>query len=320
MPVLAALLGAGCAAGVLLVAAGLAGVPGPQSRHRRQLAWSRDTTVRVAGCLAVAAVVGAATRWPVGAVLAGMAAWALPAQLGGDRAQRRATVRTEAVAAWTEMLRDNLGAAAGLEQAILAAALAPPAAIRDEVLTLAGDIRAGTRLPQALATFRGHLADPTGDLVVRALSQAANRQASKLADLLTELADLARKRTAVRLRVAAGRARVRTSARFITATTLAFAVGLVVLNRGYLSAYDSAAGQLVLVLIGGLFAVGFAGLTQPNPRRPLPGPGRWTADAHGRPVGRRPRIRPDAAGLRGSPAPAVAGGDAGRPAPHQRAG
>jgi len=261
MALLAALLGAGVAAGLLLAADG--GRRRPRGGSRRMtVRLSRDQVVRLAGCLAVAAVAGAVTRWPVGAALAGLAGWVLPRQLRGDRAQKTAVARTEAVAAWAEMLRDNLSAAAGLEQAILAAAAVPPAPIRAEVTDLAAAVRAGVRLPQALAAFRESLADPTADLVVRALSQAAHRQAARLADLLSELAEVARKRTAVRLRVAAGRARVRTSARVVTATTVVFAAGLVALNRGYLHAYDTAVGQLVLLAIGGLFAAGFAGLTR----------------------------------------------------------
>jgi tight adherence protein B len=261
MPVLAAIVGAGIGAGILLIAYGLRRT----TRHlapARRAALSQEQAVRLAACLAAAAVVGLLTRWPVGAALAAIAAWTLPRMLGTDRATQKAQARTEAVAAWAEMLRDNLAAAAGLEQAIIASATVAPAAIRDEVSTLAASIRAGMRLPDALAAFRDELHDPTGDLVVRALSQAAQRQASKLADLLAELAELARKRTAVRLRVAAGRAQVRTSARVVTATTLVFAVALVVLNRSYLSAYDTATGQLVLLLIGAMFAAGFAGLSR----------------------------------------------------------
>jgi Flp pilus assembly protein TadB len=259
MPVLAALVGAGIGAGILLIAYGLRRTTRNAAPARR-VALSQEQAVRLAACLTAAAVVGLLTHWPVGAALAAIAAWTLPRMLGTDRATQKAQARTEAVAAWAEMLRDNLSAAAGLEQAIIASATVAPAAIRDEVSTLAASIRAGMRLPDALAAFRDELDDPTGDLVVRALSQAAQRQASKLADLLAELAELARKRTAVRLRVAAGRARVRTSARVVTATTLVFAVALVVLNRSYLSAYDTATGQLVLLLIGAMFAVGFAGL------------------------------------------------------------
>jgi tight adherence protein B len=274
---LAAVLGAGVAAGLLLMAYGLRRIPRGQP-SRRLAALTREQVTRLAACLAAAAMVGLLTRWPVGAVLAGVAVWTLPGLLGADRAQQRAMARTEAVASWAEMLRDNLSAAAGLEQAIIAAAVVPPAAIRDEVTQLAAALRAGMPVPEALAAFRQALADPTADLVVRALAQAAHRQAGKLADLLTELAEVARKRTSVRLRVAAGRARVRTSARVVTVTTIVFAVGLVALNRPYLSAYDDATGQLVLLLIGGLFAAGFAGLTRLGRVGDTPTPVRASAD------------------------------------------
>ena len=275
--VVASVLGAGVAAGLLLMACGLRRIPRGQPR-RQTAALTREQVTRLAACLAMAAAVGLLTRWPVGAVLAGVAVWTLPRLLGADRAQQRAMARTEAVASWAEMLRDNLSAAAGLEQAIIAAAAVPPAAIRDEVTQLAAALRAGVPAPEALAAFRQALADPTADLVVRALAQAAHRQASKLADLLTELAEVARKRTSVRLRVAAGRARVRTSARVVTVTTIVFAVGLVALNRPYLAAYDDATGQLVLLLIGGLFAAGFAGLTRLGRVGDTPTPVRASVD------------------------------------------
>jgi hypothetical protein len=64
------------------------------------------------------------------------------------------------------------------------------------------------------------------------------------------------------MRVMAGRARIRTSSRVITAVTLTMAAGLVLLNHHYLIPYDSAAGQLVLVVVGGFFAFGFAWLSR----------------------------------------------------------
>ena len=51
----------------------------------------------------------------------------------------------------------------------------------------------------------------------------------------------------------AGRARVRTSVRVITLTTLGMAVGLIVLNRSYLQPYSTSLGQLVLAVVGALF-------------------------------------------------------------------
>src|SRR5688572_16044382 len=125
MAVIALVLGAGFAAGLLLIAAGAR--RRPPRPPARVVAVSRESATRAVACLAAAALAGLVTGWPVGAVLAAAAAWTVPALWGGDRAQRQAIARTEAVAAWTEMLRDNLGAAAGLEQAILAAGQVPPA-------------------------------------------------------------------------------------------------------------------------------------------------------------------------------------------------
>jgi hypothetical protein len=45
--------------------------------------------------------------------------------------------------------------------------------------------------------------------------------------------------------------------RVIVATTTTMATALIILNRPYLAAYDTITGQLVLALIGGLFAAGY---------------------------------------------------------------
>ena len=61
--------------------------------------------------------------------------------------------------------------------------------------------------------------------------------------------------------------------RVIVITTLSFAVGLILLNRGYLAPYDSALGQLVLGLVGLLFGGAFWWLSRmarvPAPERLL---------------------------------------------------
>jgi len=245
MTLIAMLLGAGVAAGILLIVSGLTPTEPPAHTARWRL--SRPDTIRVAGALAAAAAAGLLTRWPVGALLTGAATWLLPRVMGGDRAHKRAMARTDAVASFCEMLRDNLAAAAGLEQAVLAAADVAPQPIAAEVRLLAADLRSGLRLPDALARFRTTMNDPIADLVVAALYQAAHRQASRLTDLLTTLADIARRATTVRLRVVAARARVRTSARVITVTTLAMAVALAILNRDYLTPYSTLLGQLILL-------------------------------------------------------------------------
>jgi tight adherence protein B len=262
MEAVAALLGAGFAAGATTVVAALLPAHSPAQARTRRLVLSRQQLVRVAVAIGCAAVVAALTRWPVGAVLAGVAAYTLPSALGVDRWHKQALARTEAVATWAEMLRDNLSAAAGLEQTIITTAPLAPEAVREEVTDLAAALRLGTRLPVALAELRDRLDDPTGQLVARALLQASQRQSRQLAQLLSELAVRARARANLRLRVAPGHARVRTNARIIVIFTLAMAAGLVVFNRPFLEPYNTVLGQLVLLLVGGVFAAGFLGITR----------------------------------------------------------
>jgi Flp pilus assembly protein TadB len=145
---------------------------------------------RVAAILVTAAVVVAATRWPAGTVLAGLAAWFLPRVLGPDREHARVLDRIEAIASFTEMLRDTISAAAGLEQAILAAEPVAPAPIREHVVLLAARIRRGQQRPEALRAFAAETVDPAADLVIAALLLAAEQQARDLAQLLGSLACL----------------------------------------------------------------------------------------------------------------------------------
>ena len=225
--------------------------------------WPLGRPVRVAVVAVAAGVLAAViTGWVVGGVLAATAAATLPRLLGPDRRGGRSLARVEAVATWTEMLRDTLSAAAGLEQTIVAAAGAAPAALGEEIRGLATRLQRGDRLPAALRQFADEVADPTCDLVVAALVLAAEHQARQLADLLGELAREAREQVAMRLRVDAGRSSTRTSVRVIVGTTLTFAAGLVLLNRAYLQPYDSAGGQLILLIIGALFALAFGWLAR----------------------------------------------------------
>jgi tight adherence protein B len=98
---------------------------------------------------------------------------------------------------------------------------------------------------------------PVGDTVVAALLLAAREGAGRLAEPLGLLAAAAREDVAAQRRVEKSRAKANTDARLIIATTLAMAVGLVVFNRDFLAPYDSVAGQVVLAVVGAMFAAGF---------------------------------------------------------------
>jgi tight adherence protein B len=264
---LAALLGLGVGVGLLLLIIGWRGVDPArprrvQLRRRPDAPGDQRQVLRIGRAVAVGLLAGLATGWVVGAVLAGLACWALPRVMGRDPEHARRVARIEAVATWTEMLRDTLSAAAGLEQAILATAPLAPPAIRGEITELASRIENGDRLAPSLRALADQLADPTGDLVIAALVLASEQQARQLGELLGSLAQAAREQASMRMRVEAGRSRTRTSVRVIVGTTLGFAVAVVLLNRPYLSAYDSAGGQVVLLIIGVLFSLGFGWLVR----------------------------------------------------------
>ncbi|MET9293079.1 type II secretion system F family protein [Streptomyces sp. NPDC003077] len=260
--VLALLLGATAGGGLWLLAHGVLCLERAVHDFRprcgallARVGWRRLTVMGLAGVMA-----GAVTGWLVGAVLAALAAVCLPQLLGRDKAAQARTERLEAVAVWAEMLRDTLSAAAGLEQAILATAQLAPPVLRPHTLALAARIERGQPLGVSLRAFADEVSDPVVDTVTAALVMAAERQARKLADLLGSLATATREQVAMRLRVDAGRARVRTSVRVITVTTAAMAGGLVLLNRPYLQPFSGLTGQLVLATVGGLFSAGFAWL------------------------------------------------------------
>ncbi len=261
MSALAGLLGAGVGLGLVFAWAGWRGVTLPRPARSPARPKVERATLRLGLAAGGAVVVGAATGWPVGALLAGLAGWGLPGLLGGSKGRGDGLARIEAVAGWAEMLRDTMAGAAGLEQAIVATATVAPLPIRAEVATLAVRLE-GERLAPALRGFADEVADPTMDLVVAALVLAAEHQASRLGELLGSLAQAARDQATMRLRVEAGRARSRTSVKVVVGVTAGLALGLAVLNRSYLAPYDSALGQLVLLLVGAMFAGAFVWLSR----------------------------------------------------------
>lgn len=248
----------GCAAGVglLLIAAGLTGRQLLPTRPTADQADSylrrlRDTSIALLAGLAVVA----ATGWPVGGLLAAVAVFGAPNLLGGRTARDAVVARTEAIASWTEMVRDSIVAASGLEEAIAATGPIAPSAIRREVGMLVSRLSHAS-LADSLASFGDDLRHPSADLVVAALTIAARMEASDLSGLLSRLAESIRGEARMRIRVEVGRARVRTATRVIIGVVATSVVFLAGMNREYLAAYDTALGQAVLLVVAAIFATG----------------------------------------------------------------
>lgn len=263
MDVLVALMiGVLTGTGVLLVVAGLRGnpiLPRPQPASTlpavtasmgpdRGLVW-------LVGSMVTGLVVLALTGWLVAAAAASVGMWSARRWAARRGDAKAATARTEAIAVWTEQIRDNMAAAAGLEQALLASAAHAPAAIAPEIGRFCSRLE---RMPllDALDELGRDLDHPCADMVVVALANAVRLEARELGPLLSRLAAFIRADVRMRLRIEVGRARIRTSARIVIATTVATGVFLYVFSPNLLAAYDSFAGQAWLVVVLATFAAG----------------------------------------------------------------
>jgi Flp pilus assembly protein TadB len=151
----------------------------------------------------------------------------------------------EAIALWSEQLRDTLAAAHGLQQTIVATAPHAPTMIRQAVARLAAALPYGS-VSQSLRQFA---------LEVDHSSAATEHEARDVASLLGHLAQCARDEAQMHQRVWVGRARTRTAVKIIMGTVIGFVAALMLLNRDYLDPYSTPSGQLTLVGIFAVFAV-----------------------------------------------------------------
>jgi tight adherence protein B len=215
-----------------------------------RVSWARS--VPVAAVSVLAALV---TGWPVAALLAGAAAFFAPTFLRITRKANTAS-RTEAIAIWTELLRDTLAGASGLSQAIIATAPLAPQIIHAETNALSTRLSNGMSLSDGLRMFADEVQDPGCDLVVCALTLATSVRTQRVLELLGALSDSMRQEVAMRLRVESKRASARSGVRTIAIFSIGFIALLLVVGRTYLAPFGSFQGQIVLLASGLLDAVG----------------------------------------------------------------
>lgn len=256
---LAILAGALTGGGVFLFVVAIRGVrprPGrPSGRSREELLRTLTTRTGLAVIFGVAALV--LTRWPVAGIGTGLLVLGWNTFGGGAADERRAMARLEALAAWTESLRDTIAGAVGLEQAIPSSLRAVAPVLQPHVRTLVDRLHTRVPLADALRRFGDDLDDPSADLVVAALILNARLRGPGLRDMLGALATSARAELDMRRRVEANRRTTRRSVQIVVGVSVGTALLLAVFNRSYVATYDSVTGQLVLAVVVGLFALGF---------------------------------------------------------------
>ena len=210
---------------------------------------------------AVALVTYLLTAWLLVSVVTGLVVSAVPALKLKQRLRRDERGLADAIATWTEQLRDTLAGAHGLEQAIVATSVHAPLAISSAVSRLSAQIQYG-KLSDGLRRFADDVDHPISDFVSAALITATEYQARDLAQLLGHLAQCARDEGRMRTRIWVGRARTRSSVRIITFVVIGFVCALVVFNREYLNVYSSFEGQIILSGIFILFGCSLIMLDQ----------------------------------------------------------
>jgi tight adherence protein B len=251
-------LGAVVGTGVVLLVESLRPRPARQSKVQHGGA-SLVQRIGRRGIAAIGAglVILALTRWPVAAVAASVLVLSWDSLFGGAKAERTSMARVEGLAAWTESLRDTIAGAVGLEQAIPATVYAASPAIQSQLRLLVDRLRVRVPLAVALQRLADDLDDPSADLVVAALILNAKLRGPGLRQVLSSLSEAARAELDMRQRVAAGRSSTRRSSQIVMVFSLAVILLLSLLNPSYVAPYSTPTGQLVLLVVVGLFAAGF---------------------------------------------------------------
>jgi Flp pilus assembly protein TadB len=252
-------LGCGAALGLGLFGLVLAyvGVPvRPAGTPRKQRASLQERTRRlilgvVAGLLALVA-----THWVVAGISIGLLVAYWDRIAGSSAVEKRGIARLDALASWTESLRDTIAGAIGLEQAIPATAVNAGAPIRPSLNLLVDRLRIREPMPDALRAFAEDLDDPSADIICASLLLNARLRGPGLRDVLTALAVSTREELDMRRRIEASRKSIRRSVRIVLLIVLGMMGMLSLLNRPYVEPYNSAVGQLVLVVIAALFSAG----------------------------------------------------------------
>jgi len=256
----AVLSGAMVGGGVLLFVVALRGLPsrpGAAQGKRSREDMVRSLTTRGAIAVIVGALMLIVTRWPVAAVGGALLTLGWRGIAGGAAEERKAMARLEALAAWTESLRDTIAGAVGLEQAIPSSLRAAAPALQPPLRTLVDRLHTRMPMPDALRRFADELNDPSADLVIGALILNAKLRGPGLRDMLGALATSARAELDMRRRVEANRRTTRFSVLVVVCVSFGVSLLLAIANRSYVRPYDGFLGQIVLTVVVGLYALGF---------------------------------------------------------------
>lgn len=210
---------------------------------------------RVVVGLVVGLVVLMASRWLMLAVVAG-AMTAMWGRLLRDQRADDERRRVEAIAKWLEDLRDTLrGSAVAAEEALELVAARPPEEIAVALRAFVHRRRLGFRTEDALADLADDLAHPLADAAIAAIRLVigGSAGAGRLYHTVSALAASARDEVTARERIDRTRAVYQSSMKRLVVIGALLVGYLRVAGGDLLQPYDTAVGQMVLVLPLGMW-------------------------------------------------------------------
>jgi Flp pilus assembly protein TadB len=167
--------------------------------------------------------------------------------LGARRATDPAAM-AEAIALWTEILRDALGTSWEIETVLRATAPTAPRLIRAEVIRATDKLDYAT-LDEVLDELAVNLGGGVGDLVIVALRLAGRSGGRQVRGVLDATARTAYNEAEMLRRIEVARQSPRTSARLVTGITVVAVLGTVVFFRDWVEPYGTPSGQVVLAFM-----------------------------------------------------------------------
>jgi len=204
--------------------------------------------VCLVGVLAGGLVAFAVLSWPVADALGALAGGlAYPLWLRRRHERQRARIRQALVEA-IERIRDAVGSGLDIGEAFRELADNGPDVLQPHMQQLCAELAVGVPFAEALQHLRDRLADPTFDLIARALALHDEVGGGAFGECLARVAHGVRSQISLRGRLAASRGRLYLSARILAALPL----GLLAYVRWWsptsARAYESPIGQIVLAV------------------------------------------------------------------------
>jgi hypothetical protein len=192
------------------------------------------------------------------AVIAGAGVVLWPLVAGGGRAERAELAKLEALAQWTESLRDLGQKGAGLESVIPKTTAAASDVLAAPLRHLSFRLAVRVPLPQALSLFADEVDHASADLVVGALALAARQRKGQLSRVLSALSASLRDELEQRTKVMRERNMIRREAAQVAGLSAALVLAASVFSPPLPPNSSSTATQLLPVALAAGFVFVFS--------------------------------------------------------------